>query len=196
VDYASVITPTRTHQGGRSYFAEAVGTKTPQNTIVLVDGFVGQITQAEGEAHVASTQKNALNWRTTALETNGKGEEFYALIKRNGTTRVLPHPVGSMRKSDRLYRHLSPLLENGLLLISDADTPFLNAARRFFDRFPNIAEGDMEWDVADSVYHMVSVFPECAVLPEGERNEQGLVVSSAQLSREKTKRAFSFGVMK
>jgi hypothetical protein len=61
-------------------------------------------------------------------------------------------------------------LENGLLLVSDADTPFLNAVRRYFDRFPNIGEHELEKDVADSVYHMVAAFPEINYKPSAQRD--------------------------
>jgi hypothetical protein len=164
VDYASIQMPTRQSLGNRSHFAIALGTKTPQNTICLVDGVVAQCTQADAEGYVLRYQENSISFRYTALETNGKGEEFYNLMRRNPRAKVFPHQVKG-KKSDRLYRELSPLLENGMLLVSDADTPFLNAFRSFLDKFPNIDEHDKEWDVADAVYHMVSCFPECLSLP-------------------------------
>lgn len=164
VDYASIQMPTRQSLGNRSHFALALGTKTPQNTICLVDGVVAQCTQADAEGYVLRYQENSISYRYTALETNGKGEEFYNLMRRNPRAKVFPHQVKG-KKSDRLYRELSPLLENGMLLVSDADTPFLNAFRTFLDKFPNIDEHDKEWDVADSVYHMVSCFPECLAIP-------------------------------
>lgn len=179
VDYASIQNPTRQVVGGRSHFAICLGTKTPQNQIVVVDGIVEQCTQADGENYVLSFQEKSVNFRHTALEAIGKGEEFYNTMRRNPKARVVPRTVRG-KKSDRLYKELSPLLESGILLVSDADTMFLNTFRRFMDKFPNIDTHDKEWDVADSVYHMVSCFPECLAIP---------AQPTQNLSVERTKRS-------
>lgn len=180
VDYASVYMPTKHVIGGRSHFALCIGTKTPLNQIVVVDGIVEQCTQADGESYVLSVQQNSSNFRHTALEAIGKGEEFYNLMRRNPLARVVPRTVKG-KKADRLYKELSPLFENGTLLVSDADTKFLNALRRFLDRAPNLDEHAMEWDVADSVYHMVSCFPECLSLPP-QPNENLVVIRQRKKS--------------
>ena len=165
VDYASIQKATRVQIANRSHFAYCLGTKTPYNTLVIKGGFVGQITQTEGEETVLRFQNSCANFRVCMIEDIGKGEEFVYLLMRNPSTKVNRHGVkhGS-GKDDRIYKELSTLLENGMLLVSDEDTPFLNAVRRYFDRFPNIGEHELEKDVADSVYHMVAAFPEIHVM--------------------------------
>lgn len=164
VDYASIQMPVRGAQGGRSHFALALGTRTPENTLVIVDGIVEQCTQAASEGYVLSMQEKQINFRHTVIESSGKGEEFFNLLRRNPRARIIPHLVKG-KKADRLHKGLGHLLENGQLMVSDADTQFLNTFRRFLDRFPNLDEKEKEWDTADAVYHMVSCFPEVASMP-------------------------------
>jgi hypothetical protein len=166
VDYASINMPTRQVAGDRSHFAEAVVTKSPWNTIIVQDGYVAQITQTEAEQHVMSTQegyKMTGAWKTTVIESNGKGEEFIALMRRNQGFNVLPNSVGVAYKPKRLAE-MMPWMENGVVLVSDADTPFLNTFRKFMELYPNIDKHDKMWDVADSVWHALHAFPECLTL--------------------------------
>lgn len=167
VDYASVNMPNRQVQGGRSHFALAIVSKTPMNTVVVYDGFVGQITQAEAEEKCYETQKlwdMTGSWKTTVIESNGKGEEFIALMRRNPKFKVFPNGVGVRTKPQRLY-DMSPWLENMQVTVSDAQTPFLNDFRKFLDTYPNIEKNSRLWDVADSVYHALFAFRECLSQP-------------------------------
>lgn len=172
VDYASIQMPTRGVEGGRSHYALCIGSKTPMNTIVVVDGKVGQFTMTEGSEYITNAQTQNLNWRRTAIEIDGKGEEFWNYVRLNPSILVQPRRVaGKGAKADRLYNLFDKILPNGVLTISDADTPFLNTLRKFLDKFPNVDKHDKGWDVADSVYHMVSVFPECLSMPTLQMNE-------------------------
>ena len=172
VDYASVITPTRQTIGGRSHFAHAVGAKTPMNTIVVVGGTVEQCTMAKGGEIVLDAQSRYLNWRRTAIEKNGGGKEFIQFVRLNPNILVQERDVaGQGSKSNRLFNLFDKIMPNGILTVSDADTPFLNIFRKFLDHFPNVDVHDAGWDVADSVFHMTAVFPECLQMPSIVRDQ-------------------------
>lgn len=166
VDYASIQEQTRQVQGQRSHYALAVGTKTPMNTIVLVGGVVGQYTMVEGSEHIRTAQNSNINWRRTAIEIDGKGEEFWNYVRLNPDILTQPRKVaGKGNKVQRQFELFDKILPNGILTVSDADDPFLNTFRRYLDKYPNIDKHAKEWDVADAVYHMVYVFPECLSMP-------------------------------
>lgn len=165
VDYASVSMPTRQVEGQRSHFAFAYVTKTPMNQIIVYDGILRQQTQTESEKDVSSAQERFLNWTLTVIESDGKGEEFIGLVRRNPQTRYMPHSTKGKGKDQRLYIEAGPWFENAIVLVSDADTPFLNAFRRFLEQYPNIDKHGKEWDAADAVYHALFAFPECLIIP-------------------------------
>jgi hypothetical protein len=74
-------------------------------------------------------------------------------------------------KHDRIQYELAPWFENATIMVSDADTPFLNAFRKLFDNFYEMDERvpDEAWDAGDSVYHAVKSMPEILqALPPGE----------------------------
>jgi hypothetical protein len=172
VDYASVIVPTRQTIGGRSHFALAVGAKTPMNTIVVVGGVVEQCTMAKGGEHVLNTQDRYINWRRTAIEKNGGGKEFIQFVRLNPNIRAQERDVAGLgSKQNRLFNLFDKVMPNGILMVSDADTPFLNTFRHFLDRFPNVDPHDAGWDIADSVFHMTAVFPECLQQPSIVRDQ-------------------------
>ena len=160
VDYASVADPSKRNPE-QSHFALAYLAKTPEGGAVVRDGVLVQCSQAEAENYVVAAQGSFPNWLHTGIETDGKGEDFYQLCFRNPGLRVAPYKVGGrLSKADRLYRWLGPPLQFGRLRISDAETPFLNALRRFLSEYPNVSEHDPGWDAADSVVQAVLQMPD------------------------------------
>lgn len=166
VDFASVRMPTRQKEGGRSHFALAYVAKTPQNKIVCFDGILEQCTTAQSEQYVLAAQERYPAYTQTVIESDGKGEEFIGILRRNPRARILPHSTGGRGKDQRLYTEMSPWLERMNVLISTADTPYLNALRRFFERYPNLDKHAKEWDAADALYHSLFAFQECLILPK------------------------------
>lgn len=163
-DYASVPDPTR-RDPGRSHYALSYLLKNPvTNSLVVYDGVLEQCTQEIGEKHIVTAQSIFPNWGYTVVEGDGKGEEFIAVLRRNPGIRMDARKTGGKRKADRLVLGLGPWLANGRVLISDADTPFLNALRRFLSLFPNVTRNDPGWDAADSVYWALHAFPECLTM--------------------------------
>jgi len=163
-DYASVPDPT-VRNPNRSHFALSYVLKNPvTNTIVVYDGILEQCTQEVGEQHIITAQGSFPSWGLTVIESDGKGEEFIYTLQRQPGIRLDPRKTGGKRKADRLVLGLGPWLANGRVLISDADTPFLNALRRFLNLYPNVTRNDPGWDAADSVYWGLHAYPECLVM--------------------------------
>jgi hypothetical protein len=165
VDYASTIEIRGKVMDlkSRSRFAEAIGMKLPTGGIVVYDGVSGHMSQLEGENQVVKVDGAYPNFIATAIEMNGKGEELYALLTRHPMLRLLPFWTGLMRKPLRHERILSPWLENGMVKISDNETPFLNELRKALREWPN---GSL--DEIDAVYALTKVFPEALVTPNND----------------------------
>jgi len=170
VDYASVIIPTRQRQGGRSHFALAYVLKPPEGGAIVGGGVLEQCTQAQAEVYVKRGQNIYPAWQHTIVEGDGKGEEFIALIQRNPELRIVPMKTKGVAKSQRLYEGMSAPLELGRIRISDEDTPFLNALRKWLEEFPNISEHDSGWDAADATYWALKGCPDCLAVPTTEGN--------------------------
>ena len=63
--------------------------------------------------------------------------------------------TGGQGKVERLERQLGPWLENGRIMISDGDTPFLNFTRKCLRKYP-------QWhkDPIDAIYWAARGMPE------------------------------------
>lgn len=166
VDYASmieirgkVIDPKN-----RSKFALAYGVVLPTGIAVVVDGIVGHFTQLKAEGHVLKVQGAHRTFRTTGVEMNGKGEEFFSILSRQPSIDLLPFWVTG-KKEQRLETQLAPWLEMGKILISDADTEFLNAVRKALWEFPH---GNL--DVLDAIYAFAKTIPEVLTIDKPPMN--------------------------
>ena len=171
-DYASVPDPTK-RDPGRSHYALAYLLKNPATNVVIVyDGVLEQCTQDVGEKHIVTAQSNFPSWGYTIVEGDGVGEQFIAVLRRNPGIRIDARKTGGKRKADRLVLGLGPWLANGRVLISDAETPFLDALRRFLRLYPSVTKNDPGWDAADSVYWALHAFPEAMTMAyQGESIE-------------------------
>jgi hypothetical protein len=180
VDYASVIRPTRDTEGRLSHFAMAYTTKIPGGAVV-VGGIVEQVTQAQAETYVLSSQTRYPGYLRSVIESDGVGAQFIQLLSRNPQIRYLPKrtsEIGRGSKEKRQYEVLSVALENATLRVSDADTPFLNCFRSYLMNYPNIDQHAPEWDVADAVVLSVVGIPELAAWSGQERQERREFVPS------------------
>jgi hypothetical protein len=161
VDYASVIEKKKTDEPGRDYFAMAYIAKTPKGGAVIVDGVFEQCTQSQAESYLKRAQGIYRNWNYSIVEGDGKGEEFISVIRRNPQLRIVPMKTHGRGKKARLERQLGPLLESGILRISDGETPFLNALRKALDEYPN-----WHLDAIDAVYWAARAVPDALQMPE------------------------------
>jgi hypothetical protein len=165
VDYASVFSPGRAQGGGSSHFAMCYTLKLPQGGAVVYDGIVEKCSQAEAETYVFRAQEGYRGFLSAVIEMDGKGQEFASLIKRNPKLKVIPMWTKGRSKDDRVWGEMGPWLENGVVRISDADTPFLNHLRRFLNEYPDLDRNDPARDVADSLYWSLMGMPDVLNLP-------------------------------
>ena len=167
-DLATVMKRGWRDDPGRDLFSHAWGAKEPLGRIVVVDGVLEQCTQAQAEEHLKKAQTLfGPRWKLTVLEGDGIGEQFYvSLVRRNPGLRVIMQKTRGKGKRYRQEQEMGPWLENGTVMISDADTPYLNALRRALDDFP-----DGNNDVRDGLYWLCYAFPE---LLQVQRVEEAL----------------------
>jgi hypothetical protein len=157
----------------RSFFALAYVAKLPQGGAVVMDGVLEQCSQLEAESFIAQAQTKFANYRHTAIENVGGGALFIQVCRRNPNLKIIDSDLsgfikkgGRIRsKADRILIEMAPWFENGTVRISSADTPFLRALRRLFDRFYDLdPKSDYSFDVGDSVYHALKSMPEVLVI--------------------------------
>ena len=167
VDYASIIEIRGKVMDprNRSKFALAYGFILPTRVFVVTGGITGHYTQLKAEGHVEKVQAMHRRYRTTGVEMNGKGEEFYAVLARKPELDLFPYWTGKSSKTTRLESQLGPWLEMGKIMISDADTPFLNDVRKALWEFPH---GNL--DVLDALFGISKTIPDILVV---ERTEDG-----------------------
>ena len=149
--------------GGISHFAMCYALKTPYNTIVIGDGVVEKCDAMEGEQHLIRAKRVYNTFQRASVEQDGAGAVFIGMVTRNPGLKVNPHRAGEIgrgSKQDRQYAFLQPLFANGTILVSDANTPYLNAVRLFLELFPNIDKESYLNDVGDSILLAVFDMPE------------------------------------
>lgn len=161
VDYASIIElrGKAIDPKNRSKFALAYGYILPTRVFVITGGMLGHYTQLRAEGHVEKVQGMHDNFRTTAIEMNGKGEEFFAVLARKPELDLFPYLTGKSAKEKRLESELGPWLEMGKIMISDEDTPFLNDLRKALWEFPY---GNL--DVLDALFGVSKTIPDVLVV--------------------------------
>jgi len=147
-DYAGTANPYRNIEGKNDYFALCYLAKLPGGGAVVLDGILERCTQAEAEYHILKAQNIFPGWQLTVIESDGKGEEFIQILRRHPGLKILPVRSKGRAKAERLRVGLFPWLENGMIKISDAETPFLNELRNELDSFP-FSEHD---DAMDALY--------------------------------------------
>jgi predicted phage terminase large subunit-like protein len=164
VDYASSGDAYKNVEGKGDYFAMAYVAKLPGGGAVVVDGVVDHCTQAQAESYVVRAQEIYPGWLQSSVEAVGKGDDFVQVIRRNPTLRVIPQQAGRRKKEIRLEKEMSPWLENGIVRVSDADTPFLNELRRELDNYPEHTHDD----ALDALYYALRAMPDVLSLPRAQ----------------------------
>ena len=163
VDPVNTVPAITGKEGGTSHFALCYALKTPYNKALIADGIVEKCSADDGERYVVNTQKMYPGFERASIEIDGGGILFAAMVSRNQGVHISPHRTSELpkgNKADRQYKFLEPLFRNGIVVVSDADTTFLNRLRIYLDNFPNFGRNAPEWDVADSVLLAVFDMPE------------------------------------
>lgn len=149
---------------GISHFAAAMLVKSPYNTLIVADGFVEKIDALEGEKRVAEVQRTyQRTYDNASIELNGAGAMWAAMITRTSGIKYHGHNVseiGTGSKKERQYRFLQPLFASGAVLVSDAQTEYLDKVREYLDNFPNFPPESELWDVGDSLANGVLDIPQ------------------------------------
>ena len=158
VDYMSMAKEANVDLKNRSYYAQAYLFKLPDGRAVIGDGWHGRPTQLEAEDKLGQPEAFP-GHRATYFEGDGKGEEALQVFMRNPDLTIVPMKTQGKGKVERLERQLGPWLENGKILISDGETPFLQFLRKCLRKYP-------QWfkDPIDAVYWAVRGMPEVLVL--------------------------------
>ena len=152
VDYASVMGEEQRGQRGRSFFAFLWAAHLPQGGVVIVDGVFDQITRLQAETHLMKVQNTYPLLRQIDFELDGRGGEAYVAIQqRHPTLRVYGVGTKNKNKYKRFEDEVQPDLEDGSIMVSDADTPALNALRESLENYPY---GNM--DILDACYYIRS----------------------------------------
>jgi len=155
IDYASTHDQLKVGQE-RDYCAICWGVVTPNQTLVLVDGIMQKLSQAEAETLVVSTVGMLPYLQTIGVEAIGKGEEFWTLLRRAPTFMPLmpiPSHKGEARsKGGRFEKVLGRMFQFGRIMVSDAYTEFIND---FINQWISWDGTEIEHDDAlDAVYMM------------------------------------------
>ena len=165
MDYASI----RDQSEAKDRCQAALGyiAKIPTGGAVIVDGVVGHYTDAQLMDEVEKAQGIFRNWAGTRIEDIGNSTSWITTLLLKPHLKVLPgKDYLHINKHVRQERILSPLLELGILRVSDRDSPFLNTVRKALDDYP-----DGNDDVRDALVQAVLLFPELLVLPSRDEDE-------------------------
>lgn len=153
-------------EGKSSHFALGYIAKRPLGGLAVVDGVLERCTMLQAENYILSAQNKFMNWLFTAVENVGVGKIFIQSLRRNSLLRIVASGLKGISdarvrgKKDRFLVDVAPLLEDGTILLSNADTPYLNAIRRLCNHFFDLSEHDPAWDAGDSLYHAVKAAPD------------------------------------
>lgn len=162
-------------EGNRnSNFALAFVSKLPTGGAVVVDGVLEQCSMMTAENHILAAQGRFQNWQYVAVENVGVGKVFLQGLWKNPAIRAVPSGLKNVSdgrvssKRDRVLQ-MHKWFEDGTVRISSADTPFLNALRRLFDKFYDLdPKHDSSFDAFDAVFHALRNMPDVLVKASAE----------------------------
>jgi len=154
-------------EGNRnSHFALCYLSKLPVGGAVIVGGVLEQCTQLQAENHILAAQGMFSNWQFSAVENVSVGKVFLQTLQRNSRIKAIASGLKDITdgkissKRDRVLQ-THKWFESGVVKISNADTPFLNALRRLFEKFYDLdPKHDLAFDAFDSVFHALRNVPD------------------------------------
>jgi hypothetical protein len=150
VDYAS--TADKQRDNDRDYFAFAIGRAQPSGSgIILMDGFRGHLSHVEAQDKLLELVAFYPNTEVIGIESVGKGEEFYQSLSSHPSLPIVEMNPGGKGKGPRFQKALGPMFERGWARISNNESPFMQAFRREWLRWP-WSDHD---DTLDATYWML-----------------------------------------
>ena len=128
VDYASVAK--QQELKGRDHFALSVVAIHPNGFGILIDGWFGHLSRAEGEQKALDFGiKYSGRLRAMGIETAGKSEEFYNVMLASAPFAVRPLTTGNKSKGHRFEYQMAPVFMGFKMRVSDDPTNKLNNER-------------------------------------------------------------------
>ena len=153
VDFAELEPGGNTH--GRSYFCAAVTSQEPvSGSWVVVDGYIGQITQSQAETVLMDLfNKYPGRVEVMCIEDLGGGAVFtQMMIRMHKNVPIIGEKGGGVHKEVRWERMLAPYLGSKKILVSDKEHPFLDKVRQALKQYPRIGKrGDWAADLLDAL---------------------------------------------
>jgi len=151
-------------KAGVSNFAMCYALKTPWNTIVIGGGFLEKTYADFGEREMVKFVRAHPTFSRASIEDDGAGAVFIGFVKRNSGVRINNHSATELSrkhgKKERQFDFLNAYLSAGTVLISDESSPYLDTLRKYFDRYPQVADTAPELDAADALCYAVLDIPE------------------------------------
>jgi len=155
VDYASTADALKRKE--RDFFAIAIMRLSPRGELVLVDGYRGQISQAEAEQKLMSVVAVYPTLQQVGVETIGKGEEYYELMMRAKVFLPLmpipSHKGEARKKGGRFENVLAKLFQRGSVKVSNSPNPFVRSFKDEWLSWDGTQSGHD--DTLDAVYMAV-----------------------------------------
>lgn len=165
-----------------SHFALCYLSKLPMGGAVVAGGILEKCGIEDAKQKILDAQSIFKNWRTTAVENVGPGKVFKNYLMTDPRVRVIASDLVNLgetdirNKEDRFYTQMSAWLENMVIRISDAPTPYLLGLRRGLDNFFDLPKHDSAKDACDALYHAAKLIPEVLRTPDNsDLSPQGLM---------------------
>jgi len=141
---------------------------TPRGSLVIVDGYAEQMSQAESYQRMIALVSAFPTLQQIGVESIGKGEEFYEiLVQAPVFMPLIPIPSHSglaRSKGGRFEKVLAPMFQRRSILVSTKITPFL---KKFLDQWVSWdGSGNAGDDTLDGVYMMTKAAEGFVALPQ------------------------------
>ncbi len=152
VDYASSADLVKTDDPDNSAIAAIAKMHTGDR--VIMDGWFGQVSQAEAEIKLNQWAGSYDRLELVGIETDGSGRELYSLMARNSALPLLEMGTGGRSKGYRFEEIMAPYFEMGRVWIAHPYTPFV---RKFMDEWVGWSGGNKdECDTLDAVFYALA----------------------------------------
>lgn len=163
VDYATVLAEAAHKGSDRDWFALSIFRFIPYlNALVLMGGVREQLTQGEAELRVKAVGLGQSYLQWVAIETVGKGEEFYSLLYRTSRLPVIGVHTGKRSKVARHEKETAPLFMTNRIFITDTPDDYVLQFIREWIGFPLLGTDDTldsVWVGAKSMFGVITSDP-------------------------------------
>ena len=152
VDYASSADLVASSNPDNTAIAAVA--RLPSGDRVIMDGWYGQVSQAEAELKLNQWAGSFDHLELIGLETDGTGRELYSVMARNTDLPLLEMGTGGRSKGYRFEEVMAPYFEMGRVWLAHPYSPFV---RKFMDEWVSWQglKSD-ECDTLDAVFYALA----------------------------------------